>query len=617
MKLIKLKLAFLMLYFMAYCGIAQYDISSAYLSASSPAEITEYSSIGDVSPFRDDVAISRQYRNFDAGTGNRDLRYFSWDGLLLAVSAPYSHDYSGYTKILFDPNKEGVVYALYTERITAHPYADPEPDAERHTFIRRFERSGATVTMSDKFEVCKNDNPSNFVIASNGDILVTNVADDGTVEMHSLAYFGGVFYSGSTWAISYGGEGKRNTSDYWSISMDIRDDVVIVGHNVGYYYNPTKRLRIKKIAYDTGAATISPIYNYNIYDKFLFDGGGWYSGNVFEQLVAFKPNGDIMYVTHPDANSSDWTLNSMKPDGSNTIVEMGEGHAAKVITTDENQSFFAYYNTSFLWNINLYSVYNGLDHVFTPTVDNDIDNLALHSCRLLVTGKLNSNEQYHQHFSCSDCVELTAAGEFVDQFEDRTVSTFYGPTEVAIYCKSGDVMFDGSASTCETGYHLTVSPINVTDWSTDPPLFDDWVCTDCTTPHNIRIEDYTGTLAYNQYYLLRLAVSDGFGGWQEIFKLFRVEYCPEPKRGQYQNSGGLAEQLEISIYPNPSKGDFQIVTNSTELTTYQVVDPTGKVIRSGEFQYRTEMEMNDVPAGLYFVRINSEFGESVEKLIIQ
>jgi hypothetical protein len=616
MKFIKFKIVFLMLTVAAFNCLAQYDVSPAYLTASSPAEITEYSSIVDVSPFRDDVAISRQYRNFDEGTGFREIRYFTWNGILQAVSDPYSHDYSGYTKILYDPNEEEVVYALYTERITAHPYADPEPDAERHTFIRRFERSGATVTMSEKFEVCDNDNPSNFVIASNGDILVTNMADDGTVEMHTLAYFGGTFYMGSTWAISYGGEGKRNTSDYWSISMDIRDDVIIVGHNIGYYFSP-ERLRIKKIAYDTGTATISPIYNYNIEGKFLADGGGWYSGNVYEQLVAFKPNGDIMYVTHPNVYSSIITLNSMKPDGSNTVVRTDDGIAAKIITTDANQSFYAFYNTSFTWDISLYSEYNGLDHVFTPTVDNDIDNLALHSCRMTATGKLNSNEQYHQHFSCSDCDVLTAAGEFVDQYENREVLTFYGYSDVAIYCHSRDVMFDGSASSCETGYHLSVSPIDVSDWSTDPPLFDDWVCTDCTTPHNIRIEDYTGTLAYNQYYLLRLAVSDELGGWEEIYKLFRVEYCPEPKRGQVENNDGLEEQLEISIYPNPSKGDFRIITNSNELTTYQVVDATGKIIRSGEFQYSTQMEMNDVPAGVYFVKINSEYGESIEKLILQ
>ena len=74
-----------------------------------------------------------------------------------------------------------------------------------------------------------------------------------------------------------------------------------------------------------------------------------------------------------------------------------------------------------------------------------------------------------------------------------------------------------------------------------------------------------------------------------------------------------SEVSNVVVYPNPSAGivNIQNATNAN----YQVIDVTGKVILSGEFN--NSVQINNLPKGLFVIRIESEEGVHTEKITIQ
>ncbi len=598
---------------------AQYSATSAYETVNSTASIREDGSVGAVSNGRN-TAISRQFTIPATGKCHRDLRYFDFNGNLLAQSDNYSHDHGSFTKIVFDPSDENVVYALFNQR-KPHPYL-PEPaiDAPRYTYLRRFVRSGTSVTMSDPYLVFANANPSNFVIAPNGDLLVGNVADDGQVNIRPIRWVG-FWTAASEMEVTYPNGARRapgaaEPSKLWPISMDMKGNTFIIGHNRGYYYN-AHYIQIKKAIYNPISQTATTDYVYYINDKTLFSGSG---GAVLKQAIGLKTDGSIMFISRPSYNGTAWDLNSMTAAGANTIVASGNGYYANVVVTGQNKTFFAASNLAGAFHISLYSEIAGLEHTYTPATElvNSLENLAVKGCDLLATGTLNTNYQHHQFFDCSDCDgDVNAEGHFEGQFVDRIVRSYYGNQEVAVFCSAEDVIFNGLASTCEEGYHLSVAPINIDTWIVGAPLYNDWVCTGCTAPSDIAVADYTGPLDYDQYYLMSFTVSAG-GLTSTIYRLFRLEHCGKQVENTVEGKGKTTTiSLTTKIYPNPSNGNFTIQTNSTALSEYEITDATGRLIQKGQFRTTSEIDVNGSPAGVYFITVSNEFGKEISKLIIK
>lgn len=73
----------------------------------------------------------------------------------------------------------------------------------------------------------------------------------------------------------------------------------------------------------------------------------------------------------------------------------------------------------------------------------------------------------------------------------------------------------------------------------------------------------------------------------------------------------------FSIYPNPSTGIVNIVTNTSNVATLEVYNMTGKLIMSEDFTKDYLLEMSDANSGLYFIFLKTEEGVQVEKLILQ
>jgi hypothetical protein len=77
---------------------------------------------------------------------------------------------------------------------------------------------------------------------------------------------------------------------------------------------------------------------------------------------------------------------------------------------------------------------------------------------------------------------------------------------------------------------------------------------------------------------------------------------------------------EIRVYPNPSTGPFKIesVNPSKKISGYTVVDITGKIIliQNNWQESSMSIDLNNQPEGSYFLKIATEQGEVLKKLVI-
>ncbi len=75
---------------------------------------------------------------------------------------------------------------------------------------------------------------------------------------------------------------------------------------------------------------------------------------------------------------------------------------------------------------------------------------------------------------------------------------------------------------------------------------------------------------------------------------------------------------QLSIYPNPTSGQFTISLNSNQNgCTVEVYNVMGeKIYQSVLYNSQNSIDLNIQPAGMYFIYLKSEAGIQVEKLVV-
>jgi len=161
-------------------------------------------------------------------------------------------------------------------------------------------------------------------------------------------------------------------------------------------------------------------------------------------------------------------------------------------------------------------------------------------------------------------------------------------------------------------YYVTAEDADEDDLSFSAPVLPDWLSFDENslilhgTPDNADVGDHAVTLM----------VSDGEDSEDQDFTI----------TVDLEAGVGIADLNTadiMKIYPNPSDGRF-IVELAVELEqelSLQIIDPLGRVLMQQEFppyhQIREEYNLSDRPAGLYFICIYHDSGQSIGKLILQ
>ena len=75
----------------------------------------------------------------------------------------------------------------------------------------------------------------------------------------------------------------------------------------------------------------------------------------------------------------------------------------------------------------------------------------------------------------------------------------------------------------------------------------------------------------------------------------------------------------LSLYPNPTSGVFTIKNSSITLHNVKVLDINGRIVYNEHLNGLTENKTLDIdlPSGMYFVRLSSNYASTVKKLIIR
>lgn len=79
----------------------------------------------------------------------------------------------------------------------------------------------------------------------------------------------------------------------------------------------------------------------------------------------------------------------------------------------------------------------------------------------------------------------------------------------------------------------------------------------------------------------------------------------------------LNDYLHLKIFPNPAKGFVILESSNTAQLTYQLVDEWGRVLQTNYFNHRTQIDLAEVPAGFYLLRVADEKRHSTTLKVIK
>ncbi|MDR2970471.1 MAG: T9SS type A sorting domain-containing protein [Bacteroidales bacterium] len=125
------------------------------------------------------------------------------------------------------------------------------------------------------------------------------------------------------------------------------------------------------------------------------------------------------------------------------------------------------------------------------------------------------------------------------------------------------------------------------------------------------LEYYNYNYTYNEH------------GLPDTYQEFYLGYPKIPFKITYKkievgiSSPTLSEQ--VFIYPNPTTGEFSVISCQFSVISIEVFDVFGRVqkpeVRSQKSEVELVMDISDLKAGLYFVKITTDAGVAVKKVV--
>jgi hypothetical protein len=169
------------------------------------------------------------------------------------------------------------------------------------------------------------------------------------------------------------------------------------------------------------------------------------------------------------------------------------------------------------------------------------------------------------------------------------------------YCNLGNNIFD---------YFEYDDPIPV-----DGTIYVGWV-QDAAESYNIGNDRNTAQNVERLFYALGAQ-----GEWQQSTASGTIMMRPVLKSGKsgVWNSVEELSEEQVAIYPNPTNGIINLDLETTGKVEISVVDITGKQwIRKSVDSGNTQMNLTDLPAGMYIVQmVDENSGKAIFKKIIK
>ena len=136
-------------------------------------------------------------------------------------------------------------------------------------------------------------------------------------------------------------------------------------------------------------------------------------------------------------------------------------------------------------------------------------------------------------------------------------------------------------------------------------------------PSNINPIGGHGNVLFKIKTLPTLQVGDEIANSANIYFDYNAPIETNEARSVYQNlsASSFIKDESISVYPNPTKNRLSIQASSN-LKSIELYDVQGRILQSKlEDKNATTFDISDRADGIYFLKINSEKGSSVEKIV--
>jgi|GEM_PF-2602688 len=224
----------------------------------------------------------------------------------------------------------------------------------------------------------------------------------------------------------------------------------------------------------------------------------------------------------------------------------------------------------------------------------------LYIIRLAVGPEWNSVDHFFRPTAC------TSKAAFVFNNPRQTVKdlpSYYGPIQVTSICKP-DVIIDGSASTSETEYQLTITKFDLTNWVPIGSQLFNQTYFNTTVPASINLENLTGvnfTANNTDVYQVSVITKPV---WNIATRYMKVIDCGTSK--MLEDTELQPEEVDFRIFPNPATNQLNIVTNGNEsLQSAAIYDLKGMLVKSANFSGASATETLDISTltkGIYLVK---------------
>ncbi|GGD20353.1 T9SS-dependent choice-of-anchor J family protein [Flavobacterium orientale] len=167
------------------------------------------------------------------------------------------------------------------------------------------------------------------------------------------------------------------------------------------------------------------------------------------------------------------------------------------------------------------------------------------------------------------------------------------------------------AKSCDTQYGLEKFRVGVSTTGTAPADFTIISAGNfITNPATAAWVEYTFSLgAYNSqnvYIAINCVSDDQFGFAVDDFKVTTTDL-----------SVNEFAKNNFSLYPNPSKDNFTLDTNSAVMSSIQITDVNGRIVKNINLSgvSNTSVDVTDLTSGMYFVSVETDLGKGTTKIV--
>ena len=98
-----------------------------------------------------------------------------------------------------------------------------------------------------------------------------------------------------------------------------------------------------------------------------------------------------------------------------------------------------------------------------------------------------------------------------------------------------------------------------------------------------------------------------------LFYVYDQNNCVSILYVSYDQAASIDDLPPLSIYPTPAKGYIKI--NNASFNSYQLINLKGQIVATDCFVNTTVIGRNQLPSGLYFLKLNNGMDYNIQKVI--